>query len=153
MALLKPPIMPTTPLGQKTTTSPFGRNQWNEGYPMHVSELLASLEAPVYIERVALGNNKQVMNTARAVRRAIENQVRGLGFSLVEVLSPCPTIWKLDPLDAQRRVLEELPKTFPLGVFRDRTKDAPARPAPQAPPPLEEIAGILGLADGGTRSE
>ena len=138
-------MAPTTPLGQKTTTSPFGRNQWNEGYPMHVSELLASLEAPVYIERVALGNNKQVMNTARAVRRAIENQVRGLGFSLVEVLSPCPTIWKLDPLDAQRRVLEELPKTFPLGVFRDRTKDAPARPAPQAPPPLSDIPAILGL--------
>jgi 2-oxoisovalerate ferredoxin oxidoreductase beta subunit len=117
---------------------------------MHVSELLASLEAPVYVERVALGNNKQVMNTGRALRRAIENQVRGIGFSLVEVLSPCPTIWKLDPLDAQRRVLEEMPKTFPLGVFRDRTKDAPMRPAPAAAPALEEIAGILGLADGGT---
>jgi 2-oxoisovalerate ferredoxin oxidoreductase beta subunit len=140
-------MAPTTPLGAKSTTSPFGRNQWNEGFPMHVSELLASLEAPVYIERVALGNNKQVMNTGRAVRRAIENQVRGLGFSLVEVLSPCPTIWKLDPLDAQRRVLEEMPKTFPLGVFRDRTKDAPARPAPPAPPALEQIPAVLGLTD------
>ena len=143
-------MAPTTPLGVKSTTSPFGRNQWNEGFPMHVSELLASLEAPVYIERVALGNNKQVMNTGRALRRAIENQVRGIGFSLVEVLSPCPTIWKLDPLDAQRRVLEEMPKTFPLGVFRDRTKDAPVRPAPAPVAALEEIAGILGLADGGT---
>src|SRR5580700_1461179 len=102
-------MAPTTLLGTKTTTSPFGRNSFNEGYPMHVSELLSSLEAPVYIERVALGNNKQIMNTGRALRRAIENQVRGLGFSLVEVLSPCPTIWKLDPLDAQRRVLEEMP--------------------------------------------
>jgi 2-oxoisovalerate ferredoxin oxidoreductase beta subunit len=138
-------MAPTTPLGAKSTTSPFGRNQWNEGFPMRVSELLASLDAPVYIERVALGNNKQVMNTGRAVRRAIENQVRGLGFSLVEVLSPCPTIWKLDPLDAQRRVLEEMPKTFPLGVFRDRTKDAPMRPAPAAPPALTEIPAILGL--------
>src|ERR1700693_2180560 len=64
------PMSPTTILGQKSTTSPLGRNQWNEGYPMHVSELLASLEAPVYIERVALGNNKQVMNTSRAIRRA-----------------------------------------------------------------------------------
>ncbi len=129
-------MAPTTPLGTKSTTSPFGRSQWNEGYPMHVSELLASLEAPVYIERVALGNNKQVMNTGRAIRRAIENQVRGIGFSMVEVLSPCPTIWKLDPLDAQRRVLEEMPKTFPLGIFRDRTKDAPVRPEPPRPPPL-----------------
>jgi len=79
-------MAPTTPLGEKTTTSPFGRNPWNEGYPLRVSELLASLEAPVYIERVALGNNKQIMNTARAVRRAIENQVKGIGFSLVEEL-------------------------------------------------------------------
>jgi 2-oxoisovalerate ferredoxin oxidoreductase beta subunit len=142
-------MAPTTPLGVKTVTSPFGRNSWNEGYPMHVSELLASLEAPVYIERVALGNNKQVMNTGRALRRAIENQVRGLGFSLVEVLSPCPTIWKLDPLDAQRRVLEEMPKTFPLGVFRDRTKDAAVRPAAATPPALEELARILGLTDAG----
>jgi 2-oxoisovalerate ferredoxin oxidoreductase beta subunit len=140
-------MAPTTPLGAKSTTSPFGRNQWNEGFPMHVSELLASLEAPVYIERVALGNNKQVMNTGRAVRRAIENQVRGLGFSLVEVLSPCPTIWKLDPLEAQRRVLEEMPKTFPLGVFRDRTKEAQVRPAPAPPPPLSDIPQILGLTE------
>ena len=139
-------MAPTTPLGEKTITSPFGRNQWTEGFPMHVSELLASLEAPVYIERVALGNNKQVMHTGRAIRRAIENQVRGIGFSLVEVLSPCPTIWKLDPLDAQRRVLEEMPKTFPQGVFRDRTKDAPSRPPTPPPPPLSEIPAILGLA-------
>ena len=146
-------MAPTTPLGEKSTTSPFGRNQWNEGYPMHVSELLASLEAPVYIERVALGNNKQIMNAGRALRRAIENQVRGIGFSLIEVLSPCPTIWKLDPLDAQRRVLEEMPKTFPLGVFRDRTKDAPVRPAPAAPPELEKIPEILGITKNGHKPE
>jgi 2-oxoisovalerate ferredoxin oxidoreductase beta subunit len=145
-------MAPTTPLGVKSTTSPFGRSQWNEGFPMHVSELLASLEAPVYIERVGLGNNKQVMNTGRAIRRAIENQVRGIGFSMVEVLSPCPTIWKLDPLDAQRRVLEEMPKTFPLGVFRDRTKEAPVRPAAAAPPALEDIPGILGLAESGAEA-
>ena len=138
-------MAPTTMLGQKSTTTPFGRNVWNEGYPMRVSELLASLEAPVYIERVALGNNKQVMNTGRALRRAIENQVRGLGFSLVEVLSPCPTIWKLDPLDAQRRVREEMPKVFPLGVFRDRSKEAAPRPVPAAPPPLSDVARILGV--------
>jgi 2-oxoisovalerate ferredoxin oxidoreductase beta subunit len=140
-------MAPTTLIGQKSTTTPFGRNPWNEGYPMRVSELLASLEAPVYIERVALGNNKQIMNTGRAVRRAIENQVRGLGFSLVEVLSPCPTIWKMDPIEAQRRVLEEMPKTFPLGVFRDRTKEAPARPTPPEPPQIADLPGILGLQE------
>jgi 2-oxoisovalerate ferredoxin oxidoreductase beta subunit len=63
------------------------------------------------------------------------------------VLSPCPTIWKLDPVDAQRRVLEEMPKTFPLGVFRDRTKEAPARPAPAAPPSLDDLPAILGIEE------
>jgi len=73
-------MAPTTLLGQKSTTTPFGRSEWNEGYPLRVSELLAALEAPVYIERVALGNNKEIMQAARALRRAVENQVRHLGF-------------------------------------------------------------------------
>ncbi len=136
-------MAPTTLLGQKTTTTPFGRNLSNEGYPLKVCELLASLEAPVYLERVALGDNKQIMKAARAVRRAIENQVRGLGFSLVEILSPCPTIWKMTPVEAQRWVREEMTKTFSLGVFRDRSKEATPRPAPAPAPALEEIPKIL----------
>jgi 2-oxoisovalerate ferredoxin oxidoreductase beta subunit len=141
-------MAPTTLLGTKTTTSPFGRNSFNEGYPMHVSELLSSLEAPVYIERVALGNNKQIMNAGRAVRRAIENQVKGLGFSLVEVLSPCPTIWGMDPVDAQKRVLHEMTEAFPLAVFRDHTKEAKPKPAPANPPALEDIPKLLNLTTG-----
>ena len=70
--------------------------------------MLNSLEAPVYIERVALGNNKQIMHAAKVVKRAVENQVKGLGFSFVEVLSPCPTIWKMQPLEAQRFVQDEM---------------------------------------------
>ncbi|HLY17248.1 MAG TPA: 2-oxoacid:acceptor oxidoreductase family protein [Bryobacteraceae bacterium] len=140
-------MAPTTMLGQKSTTSPFGRNAWNEGYPMHVSELLASLEAPVYIERVSLGDNRQVMHAGRAIRRAIENQVHGLGFSFVEVLSPCPTIWKLDPLDAQRRVREEMSRIFPLGVYRDRAKESQTRPAPPLAPELSDVPAILGLTE------
>ena len=139
-------MAPTTLVGQKTTTSPFGRNAWNEGNPIKVCELLNALDAPVYLERVALGNNKQIMAAARAVKRALEVQIRGHGFSLVEVLSPCPTIWKMDPVVAQRWVLEEMTKTFPLGVVRDRTKEAPVRPAPQAPPPVADIPEVLGLA-------
>jgi 2-oxoisovalerate ferredoxin oxidoreductase beta subunit len=141
-------MAPTTPLGAKTTTSPFGRNQWNEGFPIHVCEVLASLEAPVYIERVALGNNKQIMQAARVLRRAVENQVKGLGFSLVEVLSPCPTIWKMQPVEAQRFVEQEMTKTFRVANLRDRTKEAPARPAPAPPPALEDIPRILGLVNG-----
>src|SRR5215469_6777622 len=138
-------MAPTTPVGRKSTTSPFARNSWNEGNPIKVCELLNALDAPVYLERVALGNNKQIMGAARAVKRALEVQMRGQGFSLIEVLSPCPTIWKMDPVVAQRFVLEELAKTFPLGVVRDRTKEAPVRPAPAPPPAIAEIPRLIGL--------
>ncbi|HEU5453076.1 MAG TPA: thiamine pyrophosphate-dependent enzyme, partial [Terriglobales bacterium] len=94
-------MAPTTLVSQPSTTSPWGRRPNNEGYPLHVSELLATLEAPVYIERVALSDNKNVMKARRAVRKALENQRDGLGFSLVEILSPCPTIWKQDPVEAR----------------------------------------------------
>lgn len=138
-------MAPTTLLGQRTTTSPDGRDAFREGYPLHVCELLASLEAPVYLERVALGNAKQVLGAAKAIKKALTNQVKGLGFSLVEILSPCPTIWKLKPADAQKRVREEMVQAFPLGVYRDRTADAPARPAPRPSPPLEELPRLLDL--------
>src|ERR1044071_3764549 len=68
-------MAPTTPLGKKSTTSPFGREASNEGYPIHVCELLNSLEAPVFIERVALGNNRQIMSAAKVIRKAVENQI------------------------------------------------------------------------------
>ena len=126
-------MAPTTPLGGKTTTSPFGRNQWTDGFPIHVCELLASMEAPVYIERVALGNNKQIMQAARVLRRAVENQVKGLGFSLVEVLSPCPTIWKMQPVEAQRFVErgndQNVPRGQPPRPHQGRARPARARAA------------------------
>jgi len=136
---------PTTLIGQKSTTTPGGKNAETEGYPLHMSELLATLEAPVYIERVGLGDNKQIAQASRAIRRAVENQVRGLGFSLIEVLSPCPTIWKMSPVEAQHWVRDVLEKTYPLGVFRDRTRDAQARPLPEPPPALDRIPKILGV--------
>jgi len=143
---------PTTLLGQKTTTTPDGRHAAGEGYPLHMSELLATLEAPVYIERVGLGDNKQIAQATRAIRRAIENQVRGLGFSMIEVLSPCPTLWKMQPVEAQRWVRDVMQKTFPLAVFCDRIKQAVAaatRQLPAAAPALEEIPQILGVAEEG----
>ncbi|MBI4906353.1 MAG: 2-oxoacid:acceptor oxidoreductase family protein [Acidobacteria bacterium] len=138
-------MAPTTPLETRSTTTPYGRSVENDGYPLRIAEMLATLDAPVYIERVALGNNKQIMAASRAVKQAIENQVKGLGFSLVEILSPCPTVWKLPPVEAQRRVREDLTRVFPLGVYRDRTKEAePRRPRPVAPP-LENVPEILGI--------
>ena len=136
---------PTTLLGQKTLTTPFGRSAANEGYPLRVSELLATLEAPVYIERVGLGDNKQIMQAARAIKRAVENQVRGLGFSLIEVLSPCPTIWKMSAVEAQHWVRDVMEKTYPLGVVCDRTRDRVPVAIPNHAPSLEAIPAILSL--------
>jgi len=139
---------PTTLLGQKSTTTPNGRSAATEGYPLRVSELLATLEAPVYIARVGLGDNRQIAQADRAIRRAVENQVRGLGFSLVEVLSPCPTIWKMSAVDAQKWVRDVMEKTYPLGVLRDHTAEAKPRCAPEPPPPLDRIPQILGIGGG-----
>jgi 2-oxoisovalerate ferredoxin oxidoreductase beta subunit len=140
-------VAPTTLLGQKSSTTPNGRSAANEGYPLHMSELLATLEAPVYIERVGLGDNKQIAQAARAIRRAVDNQVRGLGFSLIEVLAPCPTIWKMQPVEAQHWVRDVMEKTYPLGVFQDRTKDRTPHPQLPAAPALEDLPRILGVAD------
>jgi 2-oxoisovalerate ferredoxin oxidoreductase beta subunit len=138
---------PTTLIGQKSATTPEGRSAANEGYPLHVCELLATLEAPVYIERVGLGDTKQIVQATRAIKRAVENQVRGLGFSLIEVLSPCPTIFKMTPVQAQHWVRDVMEKTFPLGVFRDRTKEPRLEEPQQAAPALDRIPQILGVDD------
>ncbi|HBY60605.1 MAG TPA: 2-ketoisovalerate ferredoxin oxidoreductase, partial [Solibacterales bacterium] len=140
-------MAPTTLVGQKSTTTPFGRDVWNEGYPMRVCELLSTLEAPVYLERVALGGAKQILAAAKAIRKGVENQVQGLGFTLIEILSPCPTIWKQNPVDAQHYVRDELTKHFPLGVYKDRTVTAAPRPAPPAPPELAAIPTVLETDD------
>ena len=138
---------PTTLIGQKSTTTPNGRCAATEGYPLRVSELLATLEAPAYIARVGLGDNKQIAQADKAIRKAVENQVKGLGFSLVEVLSPCPTIWKMSAVDAQKWVRDVMEKTYPLGVLCDRTADRQPHAAPQPPPELERIPEILGITN------
>jgi len=119
-------MAPTTLVGQKTTTTPYGRHVENEGYPLRVSELLSSLEAPVYIERVALTDVKNTNRTRRAVRKALNNQIEGKGFSLVEVLSACPSGWKMPPDKAKEYIEEHMTKIFPLGVFRDTSDDVKA---------------------------
>ncbi|HTK94627.1 MAG TPA: 2-oxoacid:acceptor oxidoreductase family protein, partial [Terriglobales bacterium] len=103
--------------------------------------LLATLEAPVYVERVALSDNKNIMKARRAVRKAIENQQKGLGFSFVEILSPCPTIWKMDPVEARKWVGEKLVPTFPLQVFRDKTHE----PVTENQPPHKTVEELLGI--------
>ena len=135
-------MAPTTLVGQKSTTSPWGRRPGNEGYPLHMSELLSTLEAPVYVERVALCDNKNIMKARRAVRKALENQKDGVGFSFVEILSPCPTIWGKDPVDARRWVMEKLVPTFPLNLFRDRKPEA----FPSNAPPQRTVSDVLEIS-------
>ena len=112
-------MAPTTLIGQRTTTTPRGRDAGTEGYPLQVCELLSSLKAPVYIERVALSNPARVRRARKAILKAFQAQIDGRGFSLVELLSPCPTYWRLTPLQSVQRIEEELIPVFPLGVFRD----------------------------------
>jgi 2-oxoisovalerate ferredoxin oxidoreductase beta subunit len=112
-------MAPTTLVGQVSTTSPWGRRPVNEGYPLHMCELLSTLEAPIYIERVALCDNKNIMRARKAVRKTLELQRAGAGFTFVEILSPCPTIWKMTPLEARKWVAEKMIPVFPLKVFRD----------------------------------
>jgi len=123
-------MAPTTLVGQKSTTSPWGRRPANEGFPLHMAELLATLEAPAYIERVALSDNKNIMKARRAIRKALELQRDGAGFSFVEILSPCPTIWGKDPVEARRWVYDKMTPAFPLNVFRDRRPEMPVNNAP-----------------------
>jgi 2-oxoisovalerate ferredoxin oxidoreductase beta subunit len=134
-------MAPTTLIGQKSTTSPWGRRPSNEGFPLHMAELLATLEAPAYIERVALSDNKNIMKARRAIRKALEVQRDGAGFSFVEILSPCPTIWGKDPVEARRWVLEQMIPAFPLNVFRDRRPENPIGKEP----PLRSVAEVLEL--------
>jgi 2-oxoisovalerate ferredoxin oxidoreductase beta subunit len=123
-------MAPTTLVGQRSTTSPWGRRPANEGFPLHMAEMLSSLEAPVYIERVALSDNKNIMKARRAVRKALELQRAGAGFTFVEILSPCPTIWGKDPVAARKWVAEKMIPNFPLEVFRDRKMEIPESNVP-----------------------
>ena len=135
-------MAPTTLIGEKSTTSPFGRRSSNEGFPIHMAEMLATLEAPVYIERVALCDNKNIMKARRAVRKALELQRDGAGFTFVEILSPCPTIWNKDPVEARKWISDKMVPTFPLNVFRDRKLEASANHEP----PQRTVADVLEIS-------
>lgn len=112
-------MAPTTMLNQKTTTTPYGRDVKLEGYPIKISEMLALTRGAVYIERTAVNSPANIRKTKKAIQKALQTQIDGLGFSLVEVLSPCPTNWKMSPLESWRWIDKEMTKEFPLGVIKD----------------------------------
>ena len=115
-------MAPTTMLGQKTTTSPYGREVRKEGYAIKLSEILSLIDGAVYIERTAVNSPKNIKKTKKAIAKAFQVQIDDLGFSMVEILSPCPTNWKMGSLESWQWVDEEMTKEFPLGIVKDLMK-------------------------------
>jgi len=114
-------MAPTTLLGQNSTTTPGGRDKNRDGTPIDLSEMLAITRGAVYIERTAVNSIKNIRKTKKAITKAFKIQMAGLGFSLVEILSPCPTNWKMSPVDACRWIDDSVMQTFPLKVIKDET--------------------------------
>ena len=117
-------MAPTSLVGQVTQTSPYGRDHKLCGYPVKVCEMLAQLEGPEYLERVAVNNVANVRNAKKAIKKAFQNQIDGKGFSLVEVISACPTNWGKTPADALKWIDEAMIPYYPLGVYKDRSAAA-----------------------------
>ena len=113
-------MAPTSLIGQVTQTSPYGRDAKTQGMPIRICELLSTLDAPAFLERVAVNSVAHVRQAKKAILAAFRNQVEGRGFSLVEVLSTCPTNWGLTPDKACQWVEEKMIPFYPLGNFRNK---------------------------------
>ena len=116
-------MAPTTLVGMKATTAPKGRDPKEHGYPMHMCELMNQLTAPYYLERTSCNTPANVAKTKAAIKKAFQNQLDGKGFSMVEIVTSCPTNWGLDPLESLDFLEQNMLKEFPLGVIRDRSKE------------------------------
>ena len=114
-------MAPTSLPGQVTQTSPYGRDVKTVGFPIKICELLSSLDGPEFIQRVAVNNVKNVLAAKKAIKKAFENQIQGKGFSLVEVLSSCPTNWGMTPAKALEWIDTNMIPYYPLGVYKDRS--------------------------------
>lgn len=112
-------MAPTSLVNQVTQTTPFGRKIENQGYPVHVSEMIATIKGACYVERVSVDSIPNIKKTKAAIRKAFECQLTGKGFSLVEILSTCPTNWGMTPVEALERIRTEMMQEFPLGVYKD----------------------------------
>jgi len=116
-------MAPTTLVGQKATTAPFGRKAEDVGYPMHMCEVINQLGAPHYIERVSFDSAPNIIKAKAAIKKAFQNQIDGKGFSFVECMSTCPTNWGLSPLESVDYMRNNTLKEFPIGCFRDKDKE------------------------------
>lgn len=113
-------MAPTTLLGMKSTTSPNGRNEKEHGHPMHMCEILDQLIAPVYLERTSCNTPANLNKTKKAIKKAFTNQLEGKGFSMVEIVTNCPTNWGMDAMQSLDFIEEKMLVEFPLGVIRDK---------------------------------
>jgi len=134
-------MAPTTLLGQKTLTTPFGRTMERDGGPIGMAELLNSLSAPVFIERVSFASAPKIMKAKKIFLKALRNQVQKRGFSFVEILSPCPVNWKMSAIDARKWIEENLEPLFPVKNFRDLDTE----PAPSTENPFLEGEKLYNL--------
>jgi 2-oxoisovalerate ferredoxin oxidoreductase beta subunit len=135
-------LAPTSLMGQKTATSPEGRNA-AMGHPLKMAELIASLDGPVYVERVALFDARQRVKARKAIRKGLTLQQEGRGYSFIEILSECPTHLKLSPTETEKWVKEKMEPVYPLGVKKDLTVEPWFRPAARRYEPAE-ILGCCG---------
>ena len=113
-------MAPTTLVGQWATSCPDGRDAQLAGYPIRFAEMIVQLDAPVYVTRQALYDQRRIKEASRAIKKAIQCQIEGKGYSLVEILANCPTNWRMSPVEANNHLMNEVTKAFPLGDFVDR---------------------------------
>ena len=112
-------MAPTTLVGQVTTTSPYGRNAETQGMPVKMAEMLATLDGAYYIERTSVHNVPNIVKTKKAIKKAFQYQMEGKGFSIVEILSTCPTNWGLSPVEALKWLNDNMIPQYPLGVTKE----------------------------------
>lgn len=149
-------MAPTTLVGEKTVTSPNGRDPHYTGYPLHMCELLSQLDAPVYIERVSLADSVRIRKARKAIHTALEIQRDGKGYAFVEILSPCPTNLKQDAAAASDFIINQMEREFPVQNFRDKVENTPHIERPQSDfskETLDKIFGISGVTEASNGSK
>ncbi|MFQ5714569.1 MAG: thiamine pyrophosphate-dependent enzyme [Candidatus Scalinduaceae bacterium] len=112
-------MAPTTLLNQRTLTTPQGRNERDEGYPLRICELLATIDGSRFLARTSITSPKNIIKTKQLLEKGFKSQIEEKGFSLIEILSPCPVYWRMNPNDAMKFIDDNMTATFPLGIFKD----------------------------------
>ena len=141
-------MAPTTLIGEVTATSPHGRDPQDMGYPIHICELLDTLKAPVFIERASLSDIEHIRKARRAVKKALQIQRDKLGYAFVELLSPCPTILRMDAVSSTKFINEQMELEFPLKRFRDRSAEVQSIIRPESDFSKESLDKIFGCEGG-----